>query len=187
MLQQTGSSIKPPWKWKLLSHGQLFATPWSIHSMEFSRQNTGVGSLSLFQGIFPTQGLNPGLLHCRQILYPLSHKGSPRILEWIAYLLSSGSSRPRNWTGYPALQVDSLPTELSGKPSNPLIGPHGQSCGEPAPPSSGLAQVQSTRRVHKQLCGDLVLPSSRRAPDQALPGHADGYTRTQLHLAMVLY
>ena len=40
-------------------------------------QNTGVGSRSLLQGIFPTQGLNPGLLHCRQILYLLSHKGSP--------------------------------------------------------------------------------------------------------------
>ena len=40
-------------------------------------QITGVGSLSLFQGIFPTQGSNPGLLHCRWILYQLSHKGSP--------------------------------------------------------------------------------------------------------------
>ena len=40
-------------------------------------QNTGVGSLSLLQGIFPTQGLNPGPLHCRRILYQLSHKGSP--------------------------------------------------------------------------------------------------------------
>ena len=39
-------------------------------------QNTGVGSLSLLQGIFPTQGLNPGLPHCRLILYHLSHKGS---------------------------------------------------------------------------------------------------------------
>ena len=48
-------------------------------------QNTGVGSLSLLQGIFPTQGLNPGLQHCRQILYQLSHQGSPRILEWVAY------------------------------------------------------------------------------------------------------
>ena len=38
-------------------------------------QNTGVGSLSLLQGIFQTQELNPGLLHCRQILYQLSHKG----------------------------------------------------------------------------------------------------------------
>ena len=37
-------------------------------------QNTGVGSLSLLQGIFPTQGSNPGLPHCRQILYQLSHR-----------------------------------------------------------------------------------------------------------------
>ena len=58
-----------------------------------------MGSLSLLQGIFPTQGLNPGLLHCRQILYQLSHKGSPKILEWVAYPLSRGSSRPRNRNG----------------------------------------------------------------------------------------
>ena len=62
-------------------------------------QNTGVGSLSLLQGIFPTQGSNPGLPHCRWILYQLSHKGSPRILEWVAYPFSSRSSQPRNWTG----------------------------------------------------------------------------------------
>ena len=46
-------------------------------------QNTGVRSLSLRQGIFPTQGSNPGLLHCRWILYQLSHKGRARILEWV--------------------------------------------------------------------------------------------------------
>ena len=40
-------------------------------------KNTGVGSPALLQGIFPTQGLNPGLLHCRWILYHLSHQGSP--------------------------------------------------------------------------------------------------------------
>ena len=59
---------------------------------------TGVGSLTL-QRIFPTQGSNPGLLHCRRILYQLSHQGSPRILEWVAYPFCSGSSRPRNQTG----------------------------------------------------------------------------------------
>ena len=42
-------------------------------------QNTGVGSLSLLQGIFPTQGLNPGLQSCRQILYQLSYQGSPAL------------------------------------------------------------------------------------------------------------
>jgi len=48
-------------------------------------QNTEVGSLFLLQGIFPTQGSNPGFPHCRWILYQLSHKGSPRILGWVAY------------------------------------------------------------------------------------------------------
>ena len=61
-------------------------------------QNTGVGSLSLLQGIFPTQGSNPGLPHRRQILYQLSHKGSPRILEWVAYPFSSRSFWPSNQT-----------------------------------------------------------------------------------------
>ena len=65
-------------------------------------QNTGVNSYSLLQAIFPTQGSNPGLPPCRQILYQLSHKeshkGSPRILEWVVYPLSRGSSWPRNQT-----------------------------------------------------------------------------------------
>ena len=52
-------------------------------------KNTGVGSLSILQGIFPTQRSNPGLPRCRQILYQLSHKESPRILEWVAYPFSS--------------------------------------------------------------------------------------------------
>ena len=43
-------------------------------------QNTGMGSLSHLQGIFPTQGWNPGLPHCRWILYQLSHQGSPSFL-----------------------------------------------------------------------------------------------------------
>jgi len=67
-------------------------------SMEFSGQNTGVGSLSLLQGIFPTQGSNPGLQHCMWILYELSHKENPRILEWVAYPFSRGSSQPRDCT-----------------------------------------------------------------------------------------
>ena len=68
-----------------------------VHGILQAR-NTGVGSLSLLQGMFPSQRLNPGLLHCRQILYQLSHKGSPRIPEWVAYPFSSGSSQPRNRT-----------------------------------------------------------------------------------------
>ena len=48
--------------------------PWN-----FPGQNIGVGSLSLLQGIFPTQESNRGLLHCRQILYQLSYEGSPLV------------------------------------------------------------------------------------------------------------
>ena len=44
--------------------------------------NTGVGSLSLLQGIFPTQGSNPGLSHCRRILYQLNYRGSPNSI-WL--------------------------------------------------------------------------------------------------------
>ena len=64
-----------------LSHVQLFATPWTIALRclclwNFLGKNSGLGYHSLLQGISLAQGQNPGLLHCRQILYCLSHKGS---------------------------------------------------------------------------------------------------------------
>ena len=83
-------------------------------------QNTRVGSCSLLQWIFPTQGSNPGLSHCRQIIYQLNHQRSPRILEWVIYPFSRGSSQPRNRPGSLALQADSLLTALSGKPKQHL-------------------------------------------------------------------
>ena len=70
-----------------------------------------MGSLSLLQGIFPTQGLNPDILHCRWILYQLSHKGSPRILEWVAYPFSRSLPNPGIKPGLPALQADALLSE----------------------------------------------------------------------------
>ena len=75
-------------------HPHGLYSPWTSPG-----QNTAVGSLSLLQGISPTQGWNPGLPHYRWILYQLSHQGNPRILEWVAYPFSRGSSWPRNWTG----------------------------------------------------------------------------------------
>ena len=67
--------VNEQWQWKLLSPFRLFETSWTVQSMEFSRlENTGVGSLSLLQGTFLTQELNPGLPHCRWILYQLSHR-----------------------------------------------------------------------------------------------------------------
>ena len=90
-------------KWRLplkVKVAQLCPTPWTIYSPQnYPGRNTGVGSLSLLQGIFPTQGSNPGLPHSRWTLYQLSHKGSPRILEWVAYPFSRGYSWPRNQTG----------------------------------------------------------------------------------------
>ena len=79
-------------------------------------KNIGVGCHALLQGVFPTQGSNPGLPHCTQILYCLSHHGSPRILEWVAYPFSRGSSQPRIQTRVSALWVYSVPAELPGKP-----------------------------------------------------------------------
>ena len=64
-------SVMPDPLWP---HG--LCSPW--HS---SGQNTGVGSVSLLQGIFPTQGSNPGFPHCTWILYQLSHQESPIMLQ----------------------------------------------------------------------------------------------------------
>ena len=86
------------WKWKSPSCVQPFATPWTRVHGTFQVRIL-LGSLFLLQGLFPIQQSNPGLLHCRQILYQLSHKGSSRILEWVAYPFSRGSSQPRNRTG----------------------------------------------------------------------------------------
>ena len=73
-------------------------------------------SLSLLQGIIPTQGSNPCLPHCKHIIYQLSHKGNQKVLEWVAYRFSSGSSQPRNWTRITCIAGGVFPTELSGKP-----------------------------------------------------------------------
>ena len=81
--QSVSNSLWPHWLY----------SPW-----DSTGQNTGVGSLSLLQGIFPTQGSNTSLLHCRWILYQLSHKGNSRILKQVAFPFSSRSSQPRNQT-----------------------------------------------------------------------------------------
>ena len=67
---------------KLLSHVRLFVTPWTVAykvppSMEFSRQEYWSGLPYPSQGIFPTQGSNLGLLHCKQVLLPSEPPGKP--------------------------------------------------------------------------------------------------------------
>ena len=76
----------------MLSHSVVsFCDPmdcgFSVHG-DSPGKNTGAGCHALLQVIFPTQGLNPVLLHCRQILYHLSHQGSPDISISISIYLS---------------------------------------------------------------------------------------------------
>ena len=109
-LQPHGLYVKV--KVKSLRPVRLFATPWTVTyqappTMGFPRQECWNGLPFPFQEIFPTQGSKPGLLHCRQTLYHLSHQGSPmsyivrgilqaRILEWIAFPSSRKSFQPRD-------------------------------------------------------------------------------------------
>ena len=73
-------SVCRKWKWKSLSRVSL--QPLGLYSPWHSPgQNTGVGSLSLLQGIFPTQGLNSGLPHCRLILYSWASREAPAYVE----------------------------------------------------------------------------------------------------------
>ena len=92
----------------LCDHG-LFS-PWNSPG-----QNTGVGSLFLLQGIFPTQGSNPGIPHCGEILYQLSPKEAQEYGSGQPFPSPVDLPDPGIEPGSPALQVDSLPTELSGK------------------------------------------------------------------------
>ena len=81
---------------KLFSRIRLFATPWTIAyqaslSMGFSRQEYWSELPFILQEIFLTQGLNPGLLHCKQTLYHLSHEGrlpSICIIPFVCYICS---------------------------------------------------------------------------------------------------
>ena len=101
-----------PWKWKW-GRVRLFATPWTVAyqgppSMEFSRKGYWSGLPFPSPGIFPTQGSNLGLPHCRQTLYHLSHQGSRKggLKLWnrekcFSFLLScSVFSRPSHLTAH---------------------------------------------------------------------------------------
>ena len=81
-----------------LSSTMYCSTPGSSIHGDSPGKSAGVDCHALLQGIFSTQGSNPDLPHCRQILYHLGHRGRPRTLEWVAYPFSRGSSRLRNRT-----------------------------------------------------------------------------------------
>ena len=84
-------------------------------------KNTGVGCHALLQGTFPTKGSNPGLSHCRQILYCPSHQGSPRIPGWEAYFFSRGSAGSRNQAGVSCIPGGFFIAELPGKPKSIIL------------------------------------------------------------------
>ena len=88
----------------------------SVHG-DFPGKNTGMCGHVLLSGVFPVQGWNPGLLNCKWILYPLSHKGSRRILGWVAIPSAGDLPNPDIEPGFPTLQVDSVPAELPGSDS----------------------------------------------------------------------
>ena len=86
----------------VLSHVQIFATPWTLAcqpplSMGFSRQEYWSGLHFLLQGIFPTQRSNLHLLcplHCRWSLYPLSHREGPASITWVNPIRSQRTKEP---------------------------------------------------------------------------------------------
>ena len=90
LVTQSCPSLCDPWTTTIYYILLLYIVdPWttspgsSVHG-DSPGKNTGVGCHALLQGIFPTQGSNPSLPHCRQILHHLSHQWSPRTLEWLA-------------------------------------------------------------------------------------------------------
>ena len=133
----------------------------SVHG-DSPGKNIGVSCHALLQGILLTQGSNPGLLHCRCILYHLSHQGKPGILEWVANPFSRRTFQPRNWTGvnWIALEVDSLPAELPGKPSHCLVSvnnkekTYGTECALWIPVNS--------KTFASELCSSITYSRSKR-------------------------
>ena len=92
-------------------------------SMEFSKQEYWIGSHSLLQGIFLTQGSTLGLLHYRQILYCLSHQGSPHYTDWSHYRFMwalSSARKPYRASLNSLSHTYRLVLHLSSSPSPPL-------------------------------------------------------------------
>ena len=117
-------SLQPHWLY----------SPWNSPG-----QNTGVASLSLLLGIFPTQGWNPGLPHCRQILYHLSHQGSPL------------PHQPSNF------QTSTSPPFLSPSPTSfpsplPPLSFHEEWNLEPHLEQSGIDSMSASSHQHKIIC-----------------------------------
>ena len=138
-------------------------------SMRFSRQGYWGGLPFPSPEDLPNQELNPGLLHCRWILSWLSHKGSPRILEWVAYPFPSRSSWPRNQTGVSCIAgrfFSSWATRETQEYWNEYPIPSPADCPYPEiKPGSPALQADSLLLCHQeqvkiiQLCLTLFNPT----------------------------
>ena len=108
--------------------------------MDYTGQTTGVGSCSLLQRIFTSQGSNPGLQHCRWILYQLSHKGSPRI-KYIDFKSPGSNSSPL--LGFLFTKEAAAAKSLQSCPT--LCDPIGGS--PPGSPVLGILQARTPKWV----------------------------------------
>ena len=95
---QPGLHEKWKWRWKLLSRVRLFATAWTMQSMEFSRPEYWSGWNLPSPGDLPNLGIEPRSPALQEDSLPAEPPEKPRILEWITYPFSSRSSQPRNRT-----------------------------------------------------------------------------------------
>ena len=137
----------------------LFATPWTVAHQAFlsgdsPAKNTGVGYHALRQGIFPTQGSNPGFLHCRRILYQLSYQGSPCCCCCEVASVVSDSVRPQR----------RQPTRLS----HPWDSP-GKNTGVGCHFLLQCMKVKSENEV-AQSCPTLSDPMDCSLPDSSVHG-----------------
>ena len=106
--------------------------PWTVQSMEFSRPEYWSGLPFPSPGDLPNPGMEPKSLSLQAD--QLSHKGSPRILEWIAYPFSRGSSRPRNRTGVSCIAGGFFTNRASREALKLPIDTHFP-CPRPIPPT----------------------------------------------------
>ena len=114
-------------------------------------QNTGVGSRSLLQEIFSTPGLNPGLLHCRQILYHLSHQGSPDlslgyVVVWLPWEYVIQETQPEEFPVSSMIQPRMWPTVITTATFHQSCRPIPRHCGR------GLHKDMETRRTAVRSC-----------------------------------
>ena len=143
-------------------------------SRDFSGKYTGVGCYFLLQGIFPTQELNPGLLHCRQILYHLSHQGSP-LKSTTGFLLAKPS---QNLTQEPGSRTWSYqPSDSQNRAGERTDLRAYRTRSSLARTSPGIA-FYPTHRLHSPF-SNMIKPNSLNSPTFCNLGNVSKYPTTQ--------